>query len=274
MESHQEEDQNNSRLDFYKQDGNLIIFDKIDEKAYTIDGKELDFDVIDKNLTKNEEKKNIKNKIKSDTTMSEEKKEPKKTEDLTEDAKTEIRDGQKVKTEAEGDDDEVEEKIKGDPYQDGDKEKGEKFVKNKKDMMYEKIIEDLSERLKQLESNAKTNEPLLSKIVKSQEAKDVQDLNELKELLQEKPYGVALEKMEDLTLEQLQANKDFLDGTEFIKDFYESDEHLTHDNVNTYAFDMGGEDRIDGKALILEAAQNKFASDFGDQNKTGGAKKE
>ena len=271
-----QEDQN--KLDFpfdaFEVDGKLILKHQTSGKII-----ELDFEEKNKNLTKNG-KKNIKNKIKSDAIMSEEeeKKEP-KTEDLTEDAKTEIRDGQKVKTEAEGDDDEVEEKIKGDPYQDGDKEKGEKFEKNKKDkkdMMYEKIIEDLSKRLDQLETDAKTNEGLLSKVAKGQEAKDITDLNNLKELLQVKPYEVPLETMKDMNLEDLAKQKLFLDNLPHVKDFYESDEfdeHLTHEDVNKYAFDMN-ETKDDFRADILGTAQGKFASDFGDAHKQGGAKEE
>jgi len=39
-------------------------------------------------------------------------------------------------------------------------------------------------------------------------------------ILQEKPYGIPLEKMKDLTLELLKNHKDFADGTEIIRDLY------------------------------------------------------
>ena len=86
-------------------------------------------------------------------------------------------------------------------------------------------------------------------------------------ILQEKPYGIPLEKMKDLTLEQLKNHKDFADGTEFIRDFHESKDYLTHEDVNKYAFDMVTEGKEDYRSPILQAAQSKFESDFGANKK-------
>lgn len=77
-------------------------------------------------------------------------------------------------------------------------------------------------------------------------------------ILQEKPYGIPLEKMKALTLEQLKNHKDFADGTEFIRDFHESKDYLTHEDVNKYTFDMVTEGKEDYRSSIVQAAQSKF----------------
>lgn len=225
---------------------------------------ELDFD-INQNLKKSEEKQILKIK-KSDTIMKKKKDKTEETEDtkdtedlIEEDAKMEIKDGQKVKVEAEGDDDEVEEKIKGDPYQDGNKKKGEKFVKGNKDTV--DINTDLLKRIEALEAESKAKDVVYGKLAKKQEANDASDLEELKEVLQVKPYEVPLETMKDMSLEDLTKQKEFLDALPHIKDFYESDP-LTYEDVNRIAVDMGGAQRADPRTSVLEKAQVKFVSDM------------
>ena len=237
---------------------------------------EMDFDT-NKNLTKNEIKKNIENKIKSDTTMSEENKETEtKTEDktdLTEDSKKEI-DGQVVDTPAEGDDDDIEGKIKGDPYQDDDKKKGERFTKKKDDMEETFTMKEVQDLINKTMKG--TLEPLqkdLSDYRKDKEAKDTKEAKNILDLLQVEPYKLPFETIKDLTLEQLRTRKDVYDQLPMVQDFVSENKHITHEDVNKYAFDMNPE-RTDFRDDALQGALNKFKKDHGEErykNDFGGA---
>ena len=285
MESHQEDQKDDSRLDFYKQDGNLVIVDSVDNKVYTIKGEELDFEITkNQNLNKNEEKTPIKNKIKSDAIMNDEKKEPKtedmseknekkmkyededededkeKKKDMTKDAKTEIIDGQHVKTEAEGDDDRVEYKIKGDPYNETESydKKHDKGI-DVADMI--KLIEAQETRINELEKS----KDLISKLAKNQEANDMAEKDKIQGDLQEDPYGLALDTIKDLTLEQLRAKKESYDQLPMIQDFFKSDEYLTHEDVNRNAVDMAPLGKTDGRDMVLQKAQTTFKDNIGEK---------
>lgn len=239
-----QEDQNEFDFPFpyeiYDADGKLVI--KHIESGMV---GELDFDITKtKNLTKNE-KKLIKNKKESDTILKK-----KKIEDLEEDAKTEVKDGQKVKVEAEGDDDDVEGKIKGDPYQDGDKKKGEKFVKSKD-------FEAIMERLAVLESR----EDMYQKLALKQEDNDAKDMEDLKEILSQVPYEVPLEIMNDMSLEALVTQKAFMDNLPHVKDFVLDEEPISFRDIDKGSIEIDMNN--DPRSLILKDAQARFVSDFG-----------
>ena len=131
------------------------------------------------------------------------------------------------------------EKEKKEPLLEEEDEQNPKQAKKKKDTVEIPIetYEDLIKRMEDMETNAKKNEPLLSKIAKETESKDAKDFEDLQEVLQKEPYEVSKEKIEGKDLAWLRDKKDFLDSLPMIKDFYEN-EPITHEDVNKHLFDF------------------------------------
>ena len=240
-------------------DGKLVL--KHRESGKII---EVDFDT-NQNLTKNNEQP-IKNKKKSEDIMDKEETKTEETEsetdktkkDTTEDIKGVV-DGQTINTPAEGDDYEAGDKVRGDPYNET-----EHYVK-KGDMedMIKRITQDLMDKIVQGKL-----EPLqkdLESYRKDKEIKEEAEEKDLIEVLQKEPYGLKMDSIEDLTLVQLREKKATYDELPMIKDFYQENRHLTHEQVSTYAFDMTpSNDNFDFKSTIFKAAQHDFVNDLGE----------
>jgi hypothetical protein len=125
-------------------------------------------------------------------------------------------------------------------------------------------MEDLLKRMDDLESKAKENEPMLTKIAEDNKAKDAKDFEDLQESLQKEPYNVPKDTIEGKDLAWLKDKKDFLDSLPMIQDFIR-EQPLTHEDVNKHLFDFESPQN-DPLAEVFSRAQQDFkrANDFGD----------
>lgn len=220
-----------------------------------------------------------------ETKMKQKKNKEDITEDLTED-KMEIKDGQKVKTEAEGDDDDAEGKIRGDPYNqeekfkkeaNGDPSKDQKKEKKKMDMddvlaTLQSLVVKFDTVEKQLQERDKSIEFLLQE-KKTQEQNKAHDL---REILSQAPYNIPMEDMKEIPLEKLKEQKAFIDKMPMVKDFrdemesnafeehYNNKARITHEDVTKVDFSSMNDQPIDARDLVIRKARDKHQKDTAD----------
>lgn len=205
------------------------------------------------------------NKKKSDETM--EKEEKTEETEVKKEIKTDVKgviDGQEVNTPAEGDDYEAGDKVKGDPYNET-----EHYSKKDMEDMIKQITTDVIKNA--LDGKLSAFEEKLNKdLAPIKEKQKIEAENEKKDLvslLQKDPYKLSVDTIKDLTLEELKTKKDTFDQLPMIQDFFKENQHITHEQVNKYAFDMQSpEDRIDSRTAIFQKAQKTFIThDLGEE---------